>query len=103
MAANPRAPAPSENKCPRTLLVLIALVSVAIGLLARLVKQARQQNLAVTEVCRCGGAVEYDWQPLIEVDARESTPPPPNSSPPGPVWVRRLLGMTTFSRLRVSS
>jgi len=74
----------------RTMLVLVAVLSV---LLAWNMNQVRQQRKALARVRELGGAVVYDYQyhyvstkPIIENDAR----------PPGPRWLRDLIGDDYF-------
>ena len=67
----------------RTLLVAITLFAVWIGWT---MKRIREQERAVQRIQELGGTVTYDYQ--ID-DAWNKVP---FAEPPGPQWIRRLLG-----------
>jgi len=76
----------------RTLLLLITALCVWLGIQ---VNAARRQREAVAAILKAGGEVWFDYH---------STPDPAvpgstfnrNASPPGPAWLRRILGEDYF-------
>ncbi len=83
----------------RTLLVFVLLIGLAMGVVARRVRQARRQRIAVAQICGCGGSIAYDWQTLFALDGDEGAPTTPASTPPGPPWLRRLVGDDYFQSI----
>jgi hypothetical protein len=75
----------------RTLLVFVTLVALACSWLAVKMKQEKRQREAVAAIQKLGGHVEYDWQR----DANGN--PLPDPQPPGPAWLRRVLGDYFFT------
>src|SRR5262245_48745990 len=65
----------------RGVLVAIAVIAVLLWIP---IQRARNQKRAVEAIQRLGGSVEYDYRAQ---DLKE---------PPGPVWLRRLLGDDFF-------
>ena len=53
-------------------------------------KQARKQRAAVDWIEKAGGSVFYDYQPDPSGDI-------PAAKPPGPAWLRKLLGDDYFA------
>ena len=71
----------------RSLLLLMQIVCLALGWK---VEKARKQREAVNWVQECGEHVFYDYE--LD-DARKRVP---NPQPPGPKWLRELLGIDFF-------
>ncbi len=71
----------------RALLVFMLVVCVTLGWK---VEKARKQREAVAWVQECGEHVFYDYE--LD-DARKRVP---NPQPPGPKWLRELLGIDFF-------
>jgi hypothetical protein len=76
----------------RTLLVLMLLASVAMGAVATTMRAAARQRDAVAEFCAAGGWVYYRDQ----LDADGSFLLELQNKPPGPPWLRKLLGDDFF-------
>ncbi len=74
----------------RSLLVVTVAVAVPCTWLAVELKATREET---TTIQKLGGSFAYDYQ----VDASGSSLP--NSQPPGPVWLRRLLGDGFFEHI----
>ncbi len=73
----------------RSLLVLTVVVAVPFSWLAVEMKGARKQREAVGAIRKLGGWIVYDYeQPTI-----------PNPQPPGPEWLRKLLGNDFFANV----
>jgi hypothetical protein len=70
----------------RALLLLMVVVAIPCGWLAAAREQARKQRDAVAEIEKAGGWVHYDY----ELNAAAGLAP--GATPPGPSWLRRLLG-----------
>jgi hypothetical protein len=73
------------------LFLLTFLVSLGMSWFATRMQRARQQKAAVEEIERLGGDVEYDYA----VD--QSGNPISGAVPPGPAWLRNLLGNDFFA------
>jgi Leucine-rich repeat (LRR) protein len=71
----------------RSLLVVMLVVCVT---LAWKVEKAKKQREAVAWVQESGGSVSYDYE---FDDARKRVP---NPQPPGPKWLRELVGIDYF-------
>ena len=71
----------------RSLMLLMLLSCLAMSWVATKIKQGQQQKAAVEEIEKLGGQVTYDY----EQDSAGAT-----SEPPGPAWLRKLLGDDTF-------
>lgn len=76
----------------RTFLLVNLFMGVCLGVVGIIVLRARRQREAVDEVQRLGGTVMYDHH---EVDPRMWSTV---GKPPGPKWLRRLLGPEYFDR-----
>src|SRR5262249_2001048 len=70
----------------RTLLVAVTILCVWLGLK---VNSARRQREAVATLTRSGADVSFDYQ-----TANNATP---DASPPGPAWLRNLIGDDYFT------
>lgn len=89
----------------RSLLILVAAVAVPCSWMTVAMRQARKQRDVVKWIVGNAGAertgadwgewVEYDWQ----VDANGD--PLLNAQPPGPAWLRNLLGDDFFGEVVV--
>ena len=78
----------------RTLLVFVTLCAVVCSWLAVRIKHARRQAEAVMAIReKLGGKVAYDWE------SDDSGGVLPNTLPPGPDPVRKLLGVDFFARV----
>lgn len=65
----------------RTLLVIVTVFGVWLG---RVVENARDQRIATESILQVRGQVKYDYQIRGEIE------------PPGPKWLRRLIGDDYF-------
>jgi hypothetical protein len=72
----------------RTLLVIVAAVSAALGVVS---SRANQQRRAVEQIKSAGGVVGYDFE-CDEKFNRRADP-----TPPGPDWLRNLIGVDYFA------
>ena len=79
----------------RSLLVMVVAVALPCSWLAVEMKKASEQREAVGAIKKAGGGVLYDWQ----FDANGATNS--NSEPPGPIWLRSLLGEDFFQSVRI--
>jgi hypothetical protein len=75
----------------RSLLIVVVVVAVPCSWLAAEMNRAKVQQAAVEGIRNLGGGVTYDW----EADANRN--PLPNAQPPGPRYVRDLLGYDLFA------
>ena len=73
--------------------LLTFLVSLGMIWFAVRMKRAPEQKAVVEEIEKLGGEVMYDY----EVDA--SGNPIDGAVPPGPVWIRNLLGKDFFANV----
>ena len=73
-----------------SLLLLVVVVAVPFSWLATEMKAARKQREAVEEIEKAGGAVSYDYQ--FDLSGTWI----PGATPPGPAWLRNLLGDDLF-------
>ena len=67
----------------RSLLLLMLVATIPLGWVAVKMKAAREQHAAVEAIVKLGGRVVYDYQ----FDPSNTT-----GKPPGPAWLRGLLG-----------
>ena len=77
----------------RSLLLLTVVVAIPCSWLAKEREQARKQQAAVEAIKKLAGEVNYDY----EFDASWS--PINGAQPPGPTWLRRLLGDDFFANV----
>jgi hypothetical protein len=75
----------------RTLMILILIVGGLMGWKAR---RASLQRRAVARIEHLRGSVVYDWQPHYPLFTLTST-----AEPPGPVWLRKILGDEYFQEV----
>ena len=75
----------------RTLLALVALASIAMSWFTVKWNQAKRQRAAVESIVDAGGAVVYQYQYGADGDRIG------NAEPPGPTWLRRILGVDFLS------
>ena len=90
---NPHPPKPKRRWYQfslRTLLVFVLLVSVGLNWLGVKMHQARKQREAVEAILEAGGEVAYGYQ------FKEDGASVPGATPPGPAWLRKLLGDDFF-------
>ncbi len=74
----------------RSLLVLMVLVSIGMSWFAVKMQRARKQKEAVEAIKKLGGEIQYDYE------VRQAGNPLPRV-PPGPAWLRNLLGDDFFA------
>ncbi len=75
----------------RSLLLFLLLVSLGMSWVAVRMKRARRQEGAVEEIEKFGGWARYDYE------VQQSNRPLPSAGPPGPAWLRNLLGEHFFA------
>lgn len=75
----------------RTLLLLLAVLSGGFAWMGYAMRQATAQRDAVREIRKLGGGAYYDYQATEFPDRFNE-----NLSPPGPVWIREILGDDFF-------
>ena len=75
----------------RSLFLLTLVVSLVMGWVAPRMKRTRQEDEAVEEIKKLHGQVQYDYE------VRQSGNPPLDEEPPGPAWLRNLLGENFFA------
>jgi len=78
----------------RTLLVVVLVASLGMSWFAVRMQRARKQREVVAAIVEMGGRVTYDY----EFDASGHYIPHPE--PPGPAWLRKLLGDDFFTDVR---
>ncbi len=94
MDAEPPKAAPSKRQrrwyqCSlRTLLVFTLIAAAGCALIRSRMVQKRREREVVEQVLKFGGSVTYDYQ-LAN----------PQSTPPGPAWLRSLFGQNLFSHV----
>ena len=76
----------------RTLMIVVTLFAVACSWFAVKMKQARRQREAVEAILKSGGTVAYDY----ECD-KSGHINPTSGNPPGPEWLRKLVGDDFFT------
>ena len=74
----------------RSLMLLVAIVSIPLGWMAWQVNRVRNQRLIVAELSSVGGQVIYSYR------SQQMRP----QEPPGPKWLRSLLGDDIFSDVK---
>ncbi len=74
----------------RSLMIVVTLACIAMSWVAAKMKQARERKAAVERILNDGGRVIYDYQR----DAFDNV-----SEPPGPLWLRELLGNDLFANV----
>jgi len=79
----------------RTLLLLMLLASIGMSWFAVKMQRARRQREAVEAIEKLGGWVRFDYQ-VNQSIVLASSPPP---QPPGPEWLRRVLGDDFFAKV----
>ena len=77
----------------RSLLVLVVAIALPCSSFVAEMKAARRQQAAVDAILQLGGIVEYDWR----VDGLGGYIE--NARPPGPPWLRNLLGADFLSHV----
>ena len=77
----------------RSLLLLFLFCTIPFGWLGVKMQRAREQKQAVEAIKKLGGRVQYDYQR----DA--SGAPIKGAKPPGPAWLRQLLGDDCFTNV----
>ena len=75
----------------RSLFVLMFLACVGMSWVGVKMQKARKQKEAVEAIKKLGGQVQYDYE------VRRPGNPPPGAGPPGPTWLRKLLGDDLFT------
>jgi Leucine-rich repeat (LRR) protein len=93
------APKPTKRKRPwlrfslRTFFLVVTALCIWIGIR---VNAARHQREAIAAILKAGGSVTFDYQ-LIAGSGRPGTSATsPAANPPGPVWLRDLIGEEFF-------
>ena len=76
----------------RSLLLLVVAVALPFSWLAVEIQQTKREREAVAGIEELGGRVTYDWQFFSM-----GVPLPP---PPGPAWLRSMLGDYFFATVR---
>ena len=85
----------------RTLLVFVTLSAVACTWFVVKLQQARRQREAVKAIVEAGGSVVYDYEVTLG-NGVPVAPSAPRPKPPGPAWVRKLLGDDFFAKVVVA-
>ena len=75
----------------RSLLVLVVAVVLPFSWLAVEMKAAREQHDSVEALAKVRGKIFYEWQFVADGNLL------PNAQPPGPEWLRKLLGGDFFT------
>jgi len=89
----------------RTLFAFVFLTSVPLAWCAAKFQMKRAERHAVARIRELGGGVCYDWQPALgflafeDWEARSDHVDEPR--PPGPGWLRQLLGDDAFTSVVV--
>ncbi|HEV2970766.1 MAG TPA: hypothetical protein VGY55_12415 [Pirellulales bacterium] len=76
----------------RSLMIFTMICAVGSAWLGRKIDQKRREREAVAAIVKSGGSVFYDYE-----DRGWLSPPANNAKPPGPDWLRNLLGENFFS------
>jgi hypothetical protein len=74
----------------RTLMIFTLVVAVPCALLGRKIERKHKERDAVAVILKLGGHVQYEYQTM---------PGGPPQQPPGPEWLRSLLGEDFFSEV----
>ena len=82
----------------RTLFVLLTALAVWLGVV---VNRAREQREAVKAIEALGGILFYDWQLGRPRGINYLLPRPRQAEPPGPEWLRKLIGDHYFQNVDV--
>ena len=75
----------------RTLLIFVTVCSIAFCWLTPRMRAARRQREAARAILDAGGGITYDYE--FGLDQRSLS----NATPPGPAWLRVILGVDYFS------
>lgn len=75
----------------RTLMILILVIAVPCALLGRKIERKRRERAALKVIEECGGYVIYDYQREEQGGVK--------SEPPGPKWLRDMLGDDFFGEV----
>jgi hypothetical protein len=75
----------------RTLLILVAIVSVGFGWLGHKMRQGERQREIVEMIKKLRGSVTYDYE--FDSEGFEAAHP----KPPAPAWLAKLLGIDFFA------
>jgi hypothetical protein len=78
----------------RSLLLFVLVVSIGMSCVAVRMQDVKKQQAAVEAIRQLGGQVGYDY----EVDGSTGAFIP-NPKPPGPAWLRRILGDSFFTNV----
>ena len=70
----------------RTLMIVVVIVAIPCAWLGRKIERKRQEREAVAAIKKMGGLVGYDYQMA-------------GAKPPGPDWLRNVLGENIFSEV----
>lgn len=81
----------------RTLLVLVLLLSLPLAWFALKIRKAERQRQAVDAIATLGGWVRYDYQ------FNSSGVYIQGARPPGPEWLRKLVGHDLFTHVTMVS
>jgi hypothetical protein len=79
----------------RTLLLIVLLVSLATAQISKRFRETQRRNDVIARIRGCNGGVEYDWQQL-ELGPTGEVMHAPRQAPPGPAWLRRIIGADYF-------
>jgi Leucine Rich repeat len=99
MEAEPPKVAPPNRKrrwfqfSLRSLLIVVVSVAIPCVWLGRTAWRKRKETRAIDSIDRSGGTVLFDYE--IEADRSRSE----GARPPGPAWLRSLLGETFFAKV----
>jgi hypothetical protein len=81
----------------RTLLVFVTIASAGFGWLGYKMRQAQRQKEAVEAIRKLKGTVEYDYHCDVHYGVTKVP------TPPGPAWLRKLLGDDFFANVYLVS
>jgi len=77
----------------RSFLILVTALAVWLGII---VNRAREQREAVKAIEALGGTIAYNWQVGVPLDPDDVFSLDVPLTPPGPAWLRRLVGDEFF-------
>ena len=83
----------------RTLLIVTAVVALAYGWLASKIEKKSRERQAVEMVFSKGGVVHYYYQQSVTAAGQKVWLQ--GGNPPGPTWLRAILGANYFSEVQV--